>query len=619
MYYQPPSYNYSVQDYGRQSSYVNVVTIDNYGGRRRPDFNDPYNYNIARNYILDIPELKDNLGLGGAKNSKTFRFDDIILEKSKEYGCDQEFILTTQVEGYKMFDPVCKMTFEALKRKTKRSDLGVLYSSILLDNSDMIGRIKNNQQGYGEYTKASVISSYIHNNILTLANEFIELTEKFENDVIGKISVDKVSESEIAKLKNYVNTLEFDRENHPNLRDIGTKPDLMKGYLKLAIFFTRFTGFSSSTDRRGISENLRCHIVRLVQLRKLIVTRITDYLKYICKDVYEFIFSLEGMPADRDFLKSIPVEYVVEDPEIRIRLEEELRKKDEIIRRLQEELDQKSKHLVQSSDLERTIHILQQTNSSLQIEIKRLNVIIENIQIENNNYITEINSFKQRIVIIENDITNKYTIIINKMKEDWERQVISIREEVSREREFYWKQQIVIVENEWRRKYDEINISYQKIQVEINQLRIQINVYINEIDDWRRKHDSLVEVKNKVEYIEKTVVKVVLRDVVQVRKEIVNITKVLTEVQKVPFKVMEVRELPPVVHSEPPRIIKEPYPVIRVVEVIKKEIETKIVKESYPVVKVVLRDVIQVRKEIVKESYPVVKVVEVNLILYIFI
>ena len=69
-----------------------------------------------------------------------------------------------------------------------------------------------------------------------------------------------------------------------------------------------------------MTHSLKNQIISLINLRKVIILRITDWLRYLIGGFYEEIHLLENLPLDENFRQSLQIDYVDESEIIKMRI-----------------------------------------------------------------------------------------------------------------------------------------------------------------------------------------------------------------------------------------------------------------------------------------------------------
>lgn len=236
-------------------------------------------------------------------------FDDLEAEYNDEYKEIKDYFIMKPIANYKLYDTICISNLSELNREYDDAVKTKLYSAVILDNKSKIIEIKNNKIMFENTYKANNIQSVMEHTLHTLCDELLYLTENFEKDIIDKICSQKAKADQIKKMQLFISEI-LDSNNEPQMKNIGQNLELKIKYIKLAHFLLHFQGFSGlDIDYKGISESLKKHLLRIIELRNLLVKNITEWIKYLLGDVYGFVFNLEGVKIDQDFANSLPVEY----------------------------------------------------------------------------------------------------------------------------------------------------------------------------------------------------------------------------------------------------------------------------------------------------------------------
>ena len=114
----------------------------------------------------------------------------------------------------------------------------------------------------------------------------------------------------------------------------------------------------------GITQSLKNHILAMIALRKVMVLRITDWLRFLTGGFYDECFGVENLPVDENFRKNTNIDYVSEEELIKMRtfFENELRKRDEHIKYLEDENEKLRRQL---KELQDSLCVMSENESAL--------------------------------------------------------------------------------------------------------------------------------------------------------------------------------------------------------------------------------------------------------------
>lgn len=358
-------------------------------------------------------------------SKRTFTFESEEATYCTVHDEIMDYILLEDVdETWEKNDTICKVCYSELERKLGRSPKRVLYDTVIFDHKEKILQIKNNQLNLNSGSYGIETVSFMRDNIISLADELIYLSESFASEISNRISGNSAAYDQILKLKEFITSMPLNEKNEPILKGIGRDEAKKKKYIKLALFLIRFAGITDSTDvssgsYSGLTASLKSHLISIIQLRKLIVIRITEWLRFLCGSFYEYIFSLEGLKIDYSFLNGLQIEFFSEEEinKLRISYENEIRIRDERIRileienskllKIHSELNINITNLnIHIENLKKEISLIrgdyENRISNLNIQINNYKHDIDNYLSQINNYRIEINNLEQRVVLVQN-------------------------------------------------------------------------------------------------------------------------------------------------------------------------------------------------------------------------
>jgi len=472
-----------------------------------------------------------------------FSFDSTEGNYCSTHNEIKDYILFSKVENFRIFDTICKNCLSQLNRRNPNPAKAELFDSVIIDNKDKILQIRQNKLNLSGGSSAETLN-VLKETILPLADELIYLSEVFDAEVLGKIGGNTAKAEEIEKLKGFINSIELTPNGDPNVFGIGKNEPLKHKYIKLALFLVNFAGVGSmDADHSGITESIKSHMVRIIQLRKTIIIRITAWLKYLAGSFYEHAFSLEGIPVDEAFRRNLQIDYVSEEDLLRLKnfFEAELRKRDDRIRFLEDENSKlrreieslKGNIVVMSSEQESLIAELrlklqkleaewsyqQQTIGGLTNENSRLNGL-------NAEYLNQIEVFRREIAQLKIDFEVKLRQTLESIKNEYEVKInqfiISINQSKSQfaelenkynndvrswasEREQFSNQIKMLnqrYENDMKSftmKLESLSAEYNNLKNQNNNYLVQINNYVQEINGLKSNNENF---KNQINSLE---------------------------------------------------------------------------------------------------------------------
>lgn len=361
-----------------------------------------YTYRAKGKYTTQI--FNNSANVRNTNVQKEFDFENLESIYCNEHEELNEYILFENVDQvHKIYDTICKNCLSELNRTRNRQFHAQLWDAVIFDNKDKIWQIKNNKLNLNNVSYVSEAGNILRDNIVTLADELIYVSESFESDITSKISFNNTKTKQIQKLKDFIGAMRLNANNEPLLDGIGKQEGLKKQYIKLALFLLQFGGIKSdSISQYSLSASLKAHLISIIQLRKLIVLRLTEWLRFLCGNFYEYIFSLEGLEVDYEFIRGLQIEFFSEEEYMKIESKYRL-----IIDNLRNEYERKLSEL--------NIQNINWTNKYRELEVKYstdINVYIKQIE----NYKIQFNELNMQITNYHNRPAKEVTIFIFNLK-----------------------------------------------------------------------------------------------------------------------------------------------------------------------------------------------------------
>lgn len=237
--------------------------------------------------------------------------------------------------------------------------------------------------------------------------------------------------------------MELTQEGDPNVFGIGRNEALKNKYIKLASFLIKY---SRSNDDNisvsGMTESLKGHILSLIALRKIIILRITDWLRYLIGGFYEEIHLLENLPLDEGFRQNLQIDYVSEEELLKMRLffENELRMRDDHIKYLEDENERLKNQIKELNDNLCVMSENENALTDLQLKFKQLENewlnqkdIIESLHNENkrlttinSEYLGQIDGLRNELLIAKSEAERKMQSALDQMRLDYEQKISEI-------------------------------------------------------------------------------------------------------------------------------------------------------------------------------------------------
>jgi len=443
---------------------------------------------------------------GSIMPNTEFNFDKMDANYCQEHGEIKDYIImSTPPQGFRIYDLICKNCLSHINYRNPNPVKAELFDTVIIDNKEKILQIKQNKLDLQTGNSGELIK-ILKDTILPLADELIFLSEDFDTQISGKISGNSAKAEEIAKLKNFINSIEFTSTGDPNVFGIGKNEPLKNKYIKLALFLVNFTGISNDNNHQGMVESLKSHMVKMVQIRKVMIYKITAWLRYLAGSFYEYVHGLENLSIDELFRQNLQIDYVSEEQLLQLKLfyEGELKKRDDRIRiledenlRYRKEIDTLRASLAYMSEQETIIAELRmklqkyesenayqkQTISTLTNENQRLNGL-------NSEYLNQIEIFRTEITQLKIEFENKLRGTLEAMKIEYDKKI----------------GEYILNLNQWTAKYSDLeskyNMEVRKYTTDIDSLQGQIRLinqrYENDVKALNDKYDSLFNEYNNI-------------------------------------------------------------------------------------------------------------------------
>jgi len=146
----------------------------------------------------------------------------------------------------------------------------------------------------------------MEHSLQCLADEMILMSESFESEITNKISSERTSADQIKKIQLFISQI-LDSKDEPMMKNIGKNEELKVKYIKLASYLLHHKGIDGAekTNYEGISKSLINHLSKIISYRELFVQKISEWMRYLCGDLFGFVHQLEGLKVDQSFLTMI--------------------------------------------------------------------------------------------------------------------------------------------------------------------------------------------------------------------------------------------------------------------------------------------------------------------------
>ena len=419
-----------------------------------------------------------------------FNFDSTEGNYCTTHNEIKDYILFSKCEGYKIFDTICKNCLSQINYRNPNPAQTALFDAVIIDNKEKILNIRQNKLQLGGGNSSETLK-VLKETILPLADELIYLSEIFDQQVCGKISGNFTKAEEIAKIKHFINSIELTPNGDPNVFGIGKNETLKHKYIKLALFLVNYDGLNNdNVNHNGLNETLKSHMLKIVQLRKTIIARITAWLKYLAGNFFEYASELEGVSIDEAFRRNLQIDYVSDEDIFKLRFffEGELKKREDRIRILEDEnsrykreIDSLRGNFVHLTEQEALIVDLKiklqkidaewnyqkQTITTIATENGRLNSL-------NTEYLSQIDVFRREISQLKYDFEAKFRSTLENMKNEYEMKI----------------NEYIINLNQWKGKYSEFESKYT---IETRSYTSEKEQLVAQVKHWNLRYDNDVK------------------------------------------------------------------------------------------------------------------------------
>lgn len=373
----------------------------------------------------------------------------------------EEYILFENVDEFKIYDKICKNCLSMLRmRKGKNKIDARLYYEVILDNKEILNAIRLNRIDFDLLLESNKIfketNKLLKENIMSLADEIIHNCETFEKEI--NCNLENIFENEeLIKVKEFINSLEFDIDGNPNLSTKGSeKNTLIYKFLSLATFLINMSYNNTSVfcfkEKQinmdlNLTEKLKNYIINFSKFRKYLVLKLNSFIKFLVNNYFGFISNLEGKALDNEFQNSVQINYINDEELSNIKLvyDSEINKRDNEIKALEEdnirmkhELEIMRTNFSHFSEQEIFIQKLKQDISKLEEDRNSQNIAMKNSLFENER-LNKLNlELSNNLEMIKNDINHlkidfeaKFRSAIDQIKSEYESKIITIGSELN--------------------------------------------------------------------------------------------------------------------------------------------------------------------------------------------
>ncbi len=230
-----------------------------------------------------------------------------ILNTLDDVYCDEHTKLKTiYVENHPDYDGKPSFICDYCPNPSKKMKF---YSNIISDYASVINQIKaaaedKEKQNFCIPSKMIEECSENNNQIENSSKELCELAHQFDNVFIPGILAKFATSEELFKLNEILKTISFNEQGKPIYENIGTHPEREKQYVKLAKILISFKGENFDLNQK-FTILLKEFLKKIISNRLNIVNKSTFIIKFLTSEFYDYIFKLEGIEKDEEFLKSL--------------------------------------------------------------------------------------------------------------------------------------------------------------------------------------------------------------------------------------------------------------------------------------------------------------------------
>ena len=293
--------------------------------------------------------LRNNVGKSDPFNEFSLNVSDLSLAKCPVHKEMREIILLSEVDKFQKFERICVQCESEIKRNFPGKVNSELYNVIIEQNKEKIKKIKTMNVNI-DLTDNSNLGqkalNFSNESIEPIADEILDLVDSLNNQIITKL-VDNGDKLKFQELKEFINNMPFNNLGDPNLNLIGENQSLKAKYVALAIFLLKHNtdsglNLSKSINSVNLSKLLIEYLKEITRLRKHIMSKFTDWLRFLTGDFYDYIFTLDRNDIDFNFRNSFQIDFINEEDLMRMKslLELELIKRDDKLSSLFAEKEQ---------------------------------------------------------------------------------------------------------------------------------------------------------------------------------------------------------------------------------------------------------------------------------------
>ena len=385
--------------------------------------------------------LRNNVGKSDPFNEFSLNVSDLSLAKCPVHKEMREIILLSEVDKFQKFERICVQCESEIKRNFPGKVNSELYNVIIEQNKEKIKKIKTMNVNI-DLTDNSNLGqkalNFSNESIEPIADEILDLVDSLNNQIITKL-VDNGDKLKFQELKEFINNMPFNNLGDPNLNLIGENQSLKAKYVALAIFLLKHNtdsglNLSKSINSVNLSKLLIEYLKEITRLRKHIMSKFTDWLRFLTGDFYDYIFTLDRNDIDFNFRNSFQIDFINEEDLMRMKslLELELRKRDDKLSSLfaeneqfRLELESLRGSLRGYSDQESYYNNLKLKLSQYEHEINSLKLSLSQVSGErdlalrkNNEYVQQIEELNRNIYNMRLDYESQTKIIIENLKNE---------------------------------------------------------------------------------------------------------------------------------------------------------------------------------------------------------
>ena len=418
----------------------------------------------------------------------------------------------TDIQPYfTKFARVCQNCESEIKEIRDGSANTGLYDMVIRKNKSKIREIRENRTNSdsANYEIISRTSNFLQESVYPVGDEWFAILESFETNVAEKFYDEVEVGKEMKELKEFILQMDLDPKGDPKLDGIGQNKEKEREYISLAIFLLYFQG-STKVSYNGISDSLKNHLLSMIRLRKVIVRKITEWLRLLIGDFYDFIFTKEGLEVDNGFRNALNIEYPSEEELMKLKFyyEQIIKQKDEQISGL---LGEREKLFRDNQDLSNQVEEFKRIINQMKAEFEStIRTKLESLRFEFEGKLNSVNAELSRWKIDFADLEARYKLLLAERdqlrqssanKTELEARLAKVVAELEA-----WRNRFADLENRYKSTLAErdqlasqlqaLSLKYEAALREIESLKLSVNNYMNQLNQSKQEVANLF---NKVD------------------------------------------------------------------------------------------------------------------------